>query len=193
MLWQPRSRPRTVLAHADMTPGSAAILGDELVYLGPNGRNLSGHTVGGDCWKVPLTGGTPKAVTHTALALGCAARGDHVVWSQHIDPKTPNPPELGIADDPWSLWSEQSAPGARPVSLHVGYNQAYSLAVTDHALVWQSMDSPKVVVTDLDDRTRQATIPGVTNPRQIAAGPDDLVAYAITRGGKATVGLVRVT
>ena len=66
--------PRTALRHVEMTPGSETAADGQLVYLSRAAGRHTGHTVGGDCWAVPLDGhGPPKPLTHTALAMGCAA------------------------------------------------------------------------------------------------------------------------
>lgn len=79
--------PRAALRHVEMTPGSETAADGKLVYLSRAAGRHKGHTVGGDCWAVPLDGhGPAKPLTHTALALGCAAHAGRLVWFQHIDP-----------------------------------------------------------------------------------------------------------
>ena len=66
--------PRTALRHVEMTPGSETAADGQLIYLSRAAGRHKGHTVGGDCWTVPLDGhAPPKPLTHTALAMGCAA------------------------------------------------------------------------------------------------------------------------
>ncbi|GAA1947744.1 hypothetical protein GCM10009798_03580 [Nocardioides panacihumi] len=178
LVWNPGSAaPYAVLRHKEMTPDSVTIDDGWLYYLGPNGLGRKGHTVGGDCWRVPLTGGTPVAVTHTALAMGCAARGSHLVWSQHIDPETPNPPPNdGILDNPYSLWTETinaDTPSA-PVKIDEGYNGTYQLHPVEHALVWQQA-SAQVIVSSLADPSNRIAVPGHIGT--YTAGPGDLLAY----------------
>lgn len=120
-IWQPGwDAPKDVLRHTEMTPGSETLVGDRLIYLGPNGAGKLGHTVGGDCWSVPVAGGAPEALTHTALALGCAASGTAVVWTQHIEKNPEKMPAAGILDDPYTVWS-QPLDGGRPTRLERGY------------------------------------------------------------------------
>lgn len=191
LLWKPgQERPHALLRHAEMTPGSASIAAGKLIYLGPNGRGLEGHTTGGDCWEVPLTGGNPTPATHTALAMGCAARGDHVAWSQHIDPDTPTPPADGIYDDPYSLWSVDLSSTATPVELHEGYNATFQPRLTDKALVWQEQ-SDKAFVTGLDGQSTRAPL-AKKAPRRMVSGPDDLFAYATGSGSGFAVTVVKL-
>lgn len=120
-IWQPGwAAPKDVLRHTEMTPGSETLVGDRLIYLGPNGAGRSGHTVGGDCWSVPVTGGDPEPLTHTALALGCAAAGNSLVWSQHVERHPATMPAAGLLDDPYTVWS-QPLDGGQPTRLERGY------------------------------------------------------------------------
>ncbi len=98
-------RPRAILRHAEMTPGSETAADDALVYLSRAATGKKGHTVGGDCWTVPLDGsGRPQPLTHTALAMGCAVSDDgDLVWSEHIDPHTRPLPDDGVLDDPYKM------------------------------------------------------------------------------------------
>ena len=185
IVWRPgHGAPYAVLRHMEMTPDSATVAGGALFYLGPNGKGLTGHTTGGDCWRVPLSGGTPVVVTHTALAMGCAVRGSRLVWSQHIDPDDPNPPEGEIMDDPYSLWTlDWTADGkaAEPVKLQEGYSEAYLLHPTEHALAWLQ-DSMKVMVTSLTTPSNQVEVPG--RVYDIETGSGDLLAHTQrTRSG----------
>jgi hypothetical protein len=118
-VWEPGwAKPRDVLRHTEMTPGSESISRDRLVYLGRAATGPTGHTVGGDCWSVPLKGGTPQALTHTALAMWCAAGGETLAWTLHIDPTAEPQPADGILDDPYELWART---GAEPRLLRRGY------------------------------------------------------------------------
>jgi hypothetical protein len=73
-IWTPSwARPRSLLRHTEMTPGSESVVAEQLVYLGPAAARHGAHTVGGDCWAVPLDRtGAPARLTDTALAMGCA-------------------------------------------------------------------------------------------------------------------------
>ena len=182
--------PTALLRHAEMTPGSATVADGAMVFLGRNGKGLSGHTVGGDCWQVPLAGGTPTPVTTTALAMACAARGHHVVWSQHADPAAPTQPADGIYDNPYALWVlDTSHPGA-PVQVEEGYSSTYDIQLTDDVLVWQRQ-SGRVMFSSLADPARRLAGPG--RARRIVAGPDGRVGFTQDRGGRVTVELDRVT
>lgn len=118
LAWQPGSdEPRAVLTHAELTPGSETWSDGSIVYLGPNGRGLEGHTTGGDCWRVPIDGGQePEALTHTALAMGCAASDDTLVWTQHLPADDPRNDDIG--EQPFMTWTLDLA-GADPAPTRV--------------------------------------------------------------------------
>lgn len=142
LVWKPGSpaAPRTLLRHTQMTPGTETVSDGMLTYLGSAGMPHTGHTVGGDCWTVPLTGGRPRALTHTALAMGCATSNGWLVWSQHIDPGIKHPPPDGIVDDPWSYWSMPTS-GGTPRLLHRGYTSSgYPDAGNGYA-IWSPRDA----------------------------------------------------
>lgn len=191
LVWTPGAgAPYALLRHAEMTPGSATVSEGAMFYLGPNGRGTTEHTTGGDCWRVPLTGGEPVAATHTALAMWCAARAGHLVWSQHIDPATPNPPADGIYDDPYSLWTlDPGVAGSRPRKVEEGYSATYGLHPTDHALVWQRQ-SEQVMVSALADPTTQQALPCRVD--RLATGAGDLLARVRRAGGQLAVAVDRV-
>lgn len=120
-VWRPGSpSPRTLMRHREMTPGTETATGGMLTFLSTAAVPHKGHTVGGDCWTVPLAGGRPQPLTHTALAMGCATSHGWLVWSQHIDPETRNPPPDGIYDDPYTYWA-RAVDGGPPRLLHRGY------------------------------------------------------------------------
>jgi hypothetical protein len=121
-VWQPgQRRPRTLFRHTEMTPGSETVAAGLLMFLGPAAHRHGEHTVGGDCWTVPLAGDqAPRQVTSTALTMGCALVGDHVVWTEHIDPATKQPPPDGLLDDPYAVVTARLDGTHRRV-LHRGY------------------------------------------------------------------------
>jgi hypothetical protein len=135
--WQPGwAKPRDVLRHTEMTPGSESISGDRLVYLGPAATGATGHTLGGDCWSVPLAGGTPQALTHTALAMGCTAGPGTLAWTLHIDPTVEPQPADGILDDPYELWAR--AGGGGPHLLRRAYFPMTNPAAGGGYVAWSS-------------------------------------------------------
>lgn len=143
-IWRPGwDAPRDVLRHTEMTPGSETLVGDRLIYLGPNGAGKRGHTVGGDCWSVPVTGGDPQPLTHTALALGCAASGDSLVWSQHVGAHPDKMPAAGLLDDPYTVWS-RPLDGGQPTRLERGYILASPPLAGDGFASWDP-DGRRVV------------------------------------------------
>ncbi|RNL78514.1 hypothetical protein EFL95_05315 [Nocardioides marmorisolisilvae] len=142
------SSPRTVMRHAVLTPGTESVSGDSLIYLGPSTGPHRQPEVGGDCWQVPLAGGSPTPLTHTGLAMGCAANDTWLVWTQHIDPETKSPPPDGIFDDPYEIWSEPI--GGKPMLLHHGYSAGYWPIVAGHFTIWGTQDGRRVV-QDLGD------------------------------------------
>ena len=143
-LWKPGwTTPRDVLRHTEMTPGSESISGDQLVYLGAAATGTKKHTTGGDCWTVPLAGGSPRPLTRSALATGCAADDGWVVWSQHIGPDDAVPENDGILDDPFTLLAQHD--GDAPITLHQGYFSLASLYVSSGAAIWQNPEGFRVV------------------------------------------------
>ena len=134
-VWEPGwAEPRDVLRHVEMTPGSGSISGHRLVYLGRAATGATGHTVGGDCWSVPLTGGVPRALTHTALAMWCGAGDDALAWTLHIDPTVQPHPADGILDDPYELWAATG--GGEPHRLRRGYFSMTDPAVGGGDVAW---------------------------------------------------------
>ncbi|MGN6574710.1 MAG: hypothetical protein ACTHKG_03405 [Nocardioides sp.] len=189
MVWRPAwTRPRALLRHTEMTPGSETATGGRLVYLGPAARPGQGHTVGGDCWAVPLDGSMPpRPLTRTALAMGCAAAAGRVVWTEHVDPAAPLPPD-GELDDPYEVRSS-SLSGGPDRLLHRGYlATGYRVAGNGFAL-WTGSGGRLVVHRTTSDAT--VRLPGRAD--RFASDGDDLVAYAtVTRTGT-TLRVVRLT
>jgi len=189
-IWKPGDdAPTDLLRHVEMTPGSESVSGDRLVYLGPAATASRGHTVGGDCWSVPVTGGTPEPLTHSALAMGCAAAGDVLTWSQHIAPDTAKMPALGLLDDPYTVWS-QPLSGGRATRLHQGYVLSSPLLAGDGFVSWDP-DGRRVVRSLSTDAT--VMLPkGSVSIRSAASGRD--LAWVTGGAGRpATVHLAEVT
>lgn len=148
-------QPKDLLRHTEMTPGTETLADGRLVYLGPNGTGAKGHTVGGDCWSVPITGGRPEPLTRTALAMGCVTGGDALVWTQHIEAHPKPMPADGVLDDPYTVWT-QPLDGGSPRMLTRGYiEDSYPLA-GDGFASWNPGGRP--VVRSLSS-TRKVGIP----------------------------------
>lgn len=147
------SAPRTLFRHAVLTPGSESIGADGLVYLGASAAHGPGNHVGGDCWQIPFTGGTPTPLTHTGLANGCATDGTWVVWQQLIAPGTTPAPKEGFMDSPYEVWAER-LDEQKPELLHRGYTDGgWPLAQNGFAIyadmggrVVQSLENPRSVI-----------------------------------------------
>jgi hypothetical protein len=178
MLWRPDwEQPRVVVRHTEMTPGGASIDDDHLVYLGPAATGATRRTAGGDCWSVPLAGGTPQPLTRTALAMSCEAADGDLVWTTHIDPGTEEQPSDGILDDPYELWAQ--AGDHVPRLLERGYFPLTRPAVADGYVAWRTYEQ-RLVVQSIADPTRQAQAPGAS-VRQVLAGDRTLVYLTRTR------------
>jgi hypothetical protein len=212
-VWSPGwTRPRTLLSHVEMTPGSETAANGHLVYLSkaaPDVRHGRRHTIGGDCWTTPLDGsGTPTPLSHTALAMGCAATRDgELVWSEHIDPQQRPLPDDGLLDDPYKMQTITSAaltadsrvaggasgtPGTDAPArlLHRGYiSFGYPVAGSGFA-VWRAQ-SGRVVVRALSS-THQALLPSSVDSLSVASDGGDLLGYVSTRGKTDTITLTRV-
>lgn len=138
MIWKPGwDKPRTLLQHAEMTPGSETATDGMLVFLSHPATAHRGRTVGGDCWAVPLDGsGSPRPLTHTALAMGCAASDGWLAWSLHIDPKNrPLPPD-GVLDKPYEVFVRRL--NGKALLLHRGYLSTGYPDVGDGFVAWTS-------------------------------------------------------
>lgn len=148
-------RPRSILRHAELAPGSESIGGGSMVYLGPQATTAPRKHVGGDCWRVPLTGGSPEPLTHTGLADGCATDGTWLVWETLIPPDTSPTPEEGLLDDPYEVWAQRIDKGV-PELLHRGYIQGGWPLVQSGFAVYQSDSGP--VIQDLADPKSTKTV-----------------------------------
>ncbi|MEP9382623.1 hypothetical protein [Nocardioides sp. KR10-350] len=182
-VWKPGwGAPKDLLRHTEMTPGSETLAGDRLVYLGAAATGARGHTVGGDCWSVPITGGDPAPLTHTALAMGCAAAGDDVVWTQHIEQNPKRMPALGILDDPYTVWS-QPLDGGRPTLLNRGYILSSPALAGDGFASWDP--DGRRVVRSLTSTKEVRLPPGRYAVGSAAAGRR--LAYATVGNGGTTI------
>lgn len=122
--WKPgAAQPMRLSQAVNVATGTETASDGYLTYLGESASPRPRYSKGGDCWRVPITGGRPRALTHTGLAMGCAANDGWLVWSQHIDPYTAQPPADGIADDPYTYWAEFVAK-PQPRRLHKGYTSS---------------------------------------------------------------------
>ena len=181
--------PRQLLRHVEMTPGSESAAEDQLVYLSHAAGSHHGHTVGGDCWSVPLGGGTPKPLTHTALAMGCDVTGDRLVWTQHIDPHQKPMPSDGVLDDPYMVVSSKVDGSERKV-LHRGYlsmgyptsGQDFTVLPVGNSVLIQAISSPA-----------HNRLPGSVIGPSVRAGSRDQLAFTTGRGGLQTIRVVSVS
>jgi hypothetical protein len=180
--------PRDVFRHGKMSPGSASIDAEHLVYVGPATTGASKHPTGGDCWRVPLHGGAPQPVTHTGRVMGCFANNGWLAWTLHIDPESQNPPPDGILDDPYELWAKPSDGAAR--LLERGYIPLTNPAVGAGYVIWQTYPGA-LVLQSIDDPTRRTTLPGkpATDPQVT----DDAIVYVTTNHGVATAHALPLT
>lgn len=137
--WEPDwQEPRLLLRFAELTPGSETYSRDGVVYLGPNGRGLKGHTAGGDCWRVSMDGGPPTALTHTALAMGCAASDDTLIWTQHLPPDDPRKAEVG--EQPFTTWTlDLDDPDAAPTQVYEGIQSGLFPVAGDEFAAWANV------------------------------------------------------
>jgi hypothetical protein len=151
------SRPRALLRHMRLTPGSESIGGDSLVYLGAAAARTPGRHVGGDCWRVPLAGGSPEALTHTGRASGCAADATWLVWNTLIDPSTRPAPKEGFIDNPYELWAER-IDERKPMLVHRGYTAGgWPLVQDGFAISWDRTGHR--VIHDLRDPRSRIRLP----------------------------------
>ncbi len=188
-LWRPGwAEPRDLLRHTEMTPGSESVAHGRMVYLGPSGRSGHGHTVGGDCWAVPVDGSRPpRPLTRTSLAMGCAAAGGSLVWTEHVDPSDP-PPAEGLLDDPYEVRASGLA-GGRDRLLHRGYlPTGYPVAGRGFVL-WHGPGAHLVA----HSTSSGAALRLPRRADRIASDGGDLVTYATVKETGTTVSVVRVT
>jgi hypothetical protein len=190
-VWRPGDdRPTVVLRHAEMTPGSESYADGKLVYLGPNGAGATGRTVGGDCWSISVSGGEPVALTHTALAMSCAATPGRITWSEHIDPKTSQMPSDGVLNDPYQVWT-QTLGGGTSQLLHQGYIMGDPV-VGDTFVEWAGEDADVLHGFAGSHAPDVRLDPHNRYPTMIAAR-GSRVAYRTAHGSRATVHVLDIT
>lgn len=183
-------QPRDLLRHVEMTPGSDSVAAGQLVYLGPAGTGARGHTVGGDCWGVPLDGSrAARPLTRTALAMGCALGRSSLVWSEHIDPNGPMPAD-GLLDDPYQLRASPLEGGPARL-LHKGYlATGYPVAGAGFVVWYTSGGRP--LVHSLGSNAA-AKLPSRADGGHLTSDGGHLVAYSAVVGAGTSVRVVRVT
>ena len=182
--------PRDLLRHTEMAPGSEGVARGMLVYLGPSGLAGHGHTVGGDCWGLPLDGSeVARPLTRTALAMGCSVVNDSLVWTQHIDPDGPLPAD-GILDDPYEFLTAALA-GGRSRLLHRGYlSTGYPVAGAGF-MVWHGSGGHPVVHSLASNA--EVRLPGRADGGGTTTDGGRLVAYSTTADAGTSVTVARVT
>lgn len=176
-----------VLSDAEFTPDSLTPTKDGVVYLGPNGKGLSGHTLGGDCWIAPYDGSRPRVLTHTALGMSCAVGGNTLVYSLHIDPAQTTPENM--ADDPYEIWTQPLDGSGEPRRIEQGYIQTRPL-VGDGFATW--VDQSGRVVSSLDGSRHEviATVDGSGHDE--GARGDRFLTSLTHENGHSTVKVVTV-
>lgn len=183
----PVSAIQKVLSDTELTPDSLTPTKDGIVYLGPNGNNISGHSLGGDCWIAPYDGTAPRVLTHTALGMSCAVGRDTLVYSLHIAPSQTTPEE--IADDPYEIWTQPLDDGAKAQRIEQGYIQARP-SVGEAFLTW--VDTGGRFVATFDG-SRQRTTPDVEAAGRDVGADGSMFAYVVNHdNGSTTLRLVTV-
>jgi hypothetical protein len=187
--WEVGSRnARSILRHVEMTPGSETATDGQLVYLSRAAGKHRGHTVGGDCWTVPLDGHeSPHPVTRTALAMGCAATDGWLVWSEHIDPNTRPLPVDGLLDNPYQIVASK-LDGSEQRVLHRGYLSTGYPIVGDGFVAWQTGTSALVHALSSPAHTR---LPRRLDGPSIRAGGGN-IAYTTTSHGSEIIHVVKI-
>jgi hypothetical protein len=188
------AEPVAILRHAEMTPGSETLSDGNLVYLGPAAERAGQeHTVGGDCWQLPITGGTPEPLTSRALVMSCAARGGQLAWTQHIDPTTKDLPSEGILDNPYELWAEDTT-DREPRLLHRGYITSGDPAVGDGFVLWENAHGVRVVQSLHSGKPHPWSKTKGDSAYQPAVASGSYAAHASGgSGAKITIFLYRIT
>ena len=181
---------RSLLRHARLAPGTETVNGDSKVFLGDPAQPNGVLRTGGDCWTVSWSGGRPKPLTHSGMAMGCAADGTWLVWQEHIDPKTIPAPDEGMLDDPYEIWGERI--GGRPELLHRGYTAGTWPMVVDGMALWAD-DSGEVILQDLSNPLATTDL-GESDPRQLAVVLGDKLGLPrlVGSGAAGAVELVKV-
>lgn len=153
----PVSAIQKVLSDSELTPDDLTPTKEGIVYLGPNGKGIRDHTLGGDCWIAPYDGSTPRALTHTALGMSCAVGGNSLVYSLHIDPSRTTPEEM--ADDPYEIWTQPLDGSRKAQRLEQGYVQGRP-SVGDRYLTWVGQNGRIVATPDGSQRQVVSTVEG---------------------------------
>lgn len=157
LLWRPEwSEPHTVLRNAEADVLDLHVQGDSMVYVGPAADK---NPDGADCWKVPLEGGTPTALTHSGLVMDCVADDEHVIWADHVDPEVDTPPDGMFFDDPYKLVVQRL--GHEPVVVHEGYLSHSFIELFGPYVVWGDLNE-NTVMTRTDDPNVRRVIRGET-------------------------------
>ena len=162
--WRPGwQEPRPLLRFAELTPGSETYSRDGVVFLGPNGKGLKRHTTGGDCWRVGLDGGPPSALTHTALAMGCAASDDTLVWTQHLPRRDPRYADVG--EQPFTTWTlDLDDPAAAPTKVYEGIQSGLFPVAGDGFAAWANVGTSFIMRSSTSGETTR-----VPDGRSVAA------------------------
>ncbi len=73
----------------------------------------------------------PAALTHTGLALGCAASDDTLIWTELLPQGDPR--RVDVGDDPFTTWTpDLKDPDAVPTTIYEGSQSGLSpVAGTD--------------------------------------------------------------
>ena len=182
----PVSEIQKVLTDTELSPDSLTPTKDGIVYLGPNGKGVADHTLGGDCWIAPYDGSAPRALTHTALSMSCAVGGDTLVYSLHIDPSQTTPEDM--ADDPYEIWTQPLDDPAKAQRIEQGYIQARP-SVGETFLTWVDQGGRFVATFDGDRERLTADVEAAG--RDAGAGGDRF-AVIVTHRNRAGLELVTV-
>jgi hypothetical protein len=127
-------RPRRILSH--VATGQVAVTAHWVVFTKTAWLAHAPLSYTDDIWKIPLTGGTPVAVTHDGESHLPQASGDYVVW---VKPKLGDPKAVMGK----SLMSGSPAPrklaGAQAANLAAGSGWVAYLDMRDH--VWLAVEA----------------------------------------------------
>lgn len=155
--WRPEWRaPRTVQGLSDFSPTSETIDDGWMYYVGPSQINTDDPRAS-DCWRVRLDGTGAESLTDSGFVMSCSADGDRLVWATHIDPATPDPPDDGISDDPYELWTRTG--DAEPRLVSRGYFSSSVPVVVDAFVIWTDWEG-RLTVTSLDHPDISKVLPG---------------------------------
>lgn len=185
-LWRPEwVAPRYVLRHSRFAPTRESVDDGWLYYQGPP-KNRTKDPLASDCWRVRLDGTGAEVLTNSGLVMTCAADNGWLVWTNHIDPLTPSPPEDGIGDDPYELWARKV--NGEPRLLHRGYFSSAVPTVAGDFVAWQNSDF-ELTVTSLDDPEVSQVVSGDASV-QTSLHDGDTWALLTTKGDDVVANLV---